>query len=114
MSINPPPLCQGDNRPLPGPELLQLHAGVPGRGDGQGERGDDDLLSNRRTPKQLTPTHPGDPHEHWVGPEGGAEADFWVRTTGVFSQTWGRRDEPRASLDSRWSLGFPVHGDSWR
>ena len=64
--------------------------------------------------KQLTPTHPGDPHEHWVGPEGGAEADFWVRTTGVFSQTWGRRDEPRASLDSRWSLGFPVHGDSWR
>lgn len=44
----------GDHWPVPGPELLQLRPGVPRGCEGQGQRGDDHLLPERRAQQQLT------------------------------------------------------------
>ena len=46
----------GHHRHVPGAGRQYVPAGVPGCGQGQGQRRDDDLLPQRRTPAQLAAT----------------------------------------------------------
>lgn len=76
----------GHNGHVPGAGCQHIPAGVPGCGQGQGQRRDDDLLPQRRAPPQLAAasSHASslapdrEPASLWAGPAGGSRAPAQV------------------------------------